>query len=97
MFSSPSKKHSMDQSKAIEYAKRYFQAWPKVDVFFITSDGQAFFNTQDAAAHANGTRKDKIVVEVQRGQIAEPAAAAATVTPGSETPATGSTSGAPAK
>ena len=87
----------MDQSKAIAYAKQYFQVWPKVDVFFITSDGQAFFNTQDAAAHANGSRKDKIVIEVQRSQIAESTTEAAAVTTGSETPATGSTSGTPVK
>lgn len=67
----------MDQTKALAYAKKYFQAWPKVDQFFITSDGLAFFNAQDAAAHATGTRKDKIVVQVQRSQLTAPPAEAA--------------------
>jgi hypothetical protein len=74
----------MDNNKAIEYAQRYFHAWPKVNEFFITSDGLAFFNRQDAAAHASLTRKDNVVVSVERGQVAGPGAAS----PGSQPTAT---------
>ena len=80
----------MDQTKAIEIAKRYFHAWPKVDQFFITSDGLAFFNAQDAAAHAS--RKDKLVIQVQRSQITGSTTGAETVTPA---PAGGTASAAP--
>ena len=90
----------MELSQAINYAKRYFAAWPKINEFFITSDGLAFFNGQDAAAHASITRKDKVVVDVQRSQLtaatAEPAKPAVA---GESTPATlastGSTAAAP--
>jgi hypothetical protein len=63
----------MDKSKAIEYAKPFFTTWPKVDTFYITTDGQAFFSDQDAQAHAAGTRKDKTVITVLRQDIADPA------------------------
>lgn len=62
----------MDKSKAIEYAKPFFKTWPKVDTFYITTDGQAFFSDQDAQAHAAGTRKDKIVITVARQDIDDP-------------------------
>jgi len=52
-------------SNAKKIAGEYFKTHPKVDKFFITSDGQAFFTPQDATNHGK-TLKDVSVVKVTR-------------------------------
>lgn len=49
----------MNKEKAILIAAALFATYPTVNSFFITSDGQAFENSENANAHARSLAKDE--------------------------------------
>lgn len=51
---------------ANQIAADYFKSYPETNEFHITSDGMAFFNSNDATNHAKSLG-DKSVAKVTRG------------------------------
>ena len=55
----------MEKETKNQKLKRLFETHPKVDKFYMTTDGQAFFRNDHAENHASGL-EDKTVTPVNR-------------------------------
>jgi hypothetical protein len=60
----------MNKSEAIKTAKPYFKNH-LVDTFFVTDDGQCFFDKGSAANHANSLGKDRYDIQEVTREDAE--------------------------